>query len=64
MIEAPSTRASVAVLGDTSREFGFIYGSIVRKNVTASCLSARLSILARISHLPFAARTGVMLSCA
>lgn len=62
MIEAPSTRASVAVLGDTSREFGFIYGSIVRKNVTACCLSARLSILARISHLPFAARTGVMLS--
>lgn len=64
MIEAPSTRTSVAVLGDASREFGFIYGPIARMNVTACCLSARLTQLARISHLPFFSRTGATLSYA
>lgn len=64
MIEAPSTRATITVLGTTSREFGFMYGPIVRKNVMACCLSARLALLARISHLPFASTGCTSLSCA
>lgn len=53
IIEAPSTRRSVEVLGADSREFGFMYASIVRKNAAACCLSARFVQLARISKLPF-----------
>ena len=54
IVEAPSTRASIEVLGETSREFGFMYASIVRKNVAGCCLSARFAQLARISRLPIA----------
>lgn len=64
MIKAPSTRTSVAVLGNASREFGFIYGPIARMNVTACCLSARFTQLAHISHLPFFSRAGATLSYA
>lgn len=53
IIEAPSTRRSVDVLGADSREFGFMYASIVRKNAAGCCLSARFAQLARISRLPF-----------
>lgn len=64
MIDASSTRGSVAVLGDASRELGFMYGPIARGSVMACCLSARFASLARVSHLPFAMRMGVSLSYA
>lgn len=64
IVEAPSTRATIEALEDSSREFGFMYGSIARKNVMACCLGARFSVLARISHLPFATPAGFSANCA
>lgn len=64
MLRAPSTRATVSVLGDESREFGFIFGPIARGNVVACCLSARLSALVPISHLHLAARGSLVPICA
>lgn len=54
IIEAPSTRASVAALGDAPHGLGFMYNAIVRKNVAGCCLGARFNLLARVAPLPIA----------
>ena len=59
IIEAESTRATIEALHGSSRDFGLLFGPIVRKNVVTCCLSAKLLRLARDSHLPLPGVTGV-----
>ncbi|OUP07181.1 hypothetical protein B5F33_09205 [Collinsella sp. An2] len=53
MIEAPSTRDTIAALQGDGHRFGIMFGPIAKGNVVACCFSAKLNRFARGSHLPF-----------
>ena len=64
MIEAPSTQETIRVLQGSDRvhrDFGLMFEPIARKNVTACCLSARVSDLIRMPRVPFVSRNAAVL---
>ena len=63
IVTAPSTRETVAALGQKGRALGFMYASIARKNVVGCCLSARFARLARISRLPIGRSPFDLVAC-
>lgn len=54
MIDAPSTRASVAALRASSKDFGFMFAPIARRSAAACCMGARIQDIVSRALAPMA----------